>query len=166
MVFLWELALGQPGVTYEGSEVRVISTQSCGEDFEPLIEEMVRDFPGYANRSLQRHRDRFEPYPIPSVITVGKPDFEPLPLPFGEEIPENSRQVFLTSLERIYQGLTIVDREVYYWLFLTETDQGWELVLLLSAMADGERLVRLPEHREGAISEAVRLWLRDDQFNR
>ncbi|MDJ1170242.1 hypothetical protein PMG71_12450 [Roseofilum sp. BLCC_M154] len=166
MVFLWELALGQPGVTYEGSEVRVVSIQSCGEDFEQLIEEMVRDFTGYANRVMQRHRDRFKPYPIPSVITVGKPDFDPLPLPFGAEIPENSRQVFLTALERTYQGLTIVDREVYYWLFLTETEGGWELVLLLSAVTDGERLVRLPESREGAIAEAVRLWLRDYQFSR
>jgi hypothetical protein len=73
--------------------------------------------------------------------------------------------VFLTSLERTYEGLRIVDREVYYWLFLTETEQGWELVLLLSAVTDGERLYRLPESREGAISEAVRIWLRDFQFN-
>ncbi|MDJ1178868.1 hypothetical protein PJF56_08340 [Roseofilum sp. BLCC_M91] len=160
MVF-WELTLGQLWVTYEGSEVRVASTQSCGENFEVLIQEMVRDFTGYANRVIQRQRDRFEPYPIPSVITVGPPDFDPLPLPFGEEVPENSRQVFLTSLERIYQGLTIVDREVYYWLFFSETEQGWELVLLLSAMTDGERLYRLPENRETAISEAIRIWLRD-----
>ena len=141
------------------------SAKRYGDNFEQLIQDMVQDFPGYANRMIQRQRDLIKPNPLPSVITVGKPDFDPLPLPFEEEIPDNSRQVFLTSLERTYEGLRIVDRQVYYWLFLSETEQGWELVLLLSAVTDGERLLRLPESREAAISEAIRVWLRDYQFN-
>ena len=140
----------------------------CPADLETLVDRLLQDLPSYANRVIVR--SGFSPktstppgYALPQIILAGRPEFEPLPLNSGEALPENASQVFITTLERQYRGRQRVEIQQYHWLFLTKTENGWELVKIVSrfgTVADVRPL--LPsEGEKSEIAEAIRLWLRD-----
>lgn len=147
-------------------------SSSCPEDLETLISLLIRDLPSYANRVIQRSRrldrtvDDFS-----YVIVAGRPEFDPLTLGPGEYIPapatsdlESPQQVFLTTLERQYQGDKIIEFQNFHWLFLTETVSGWRLAMIFTRIgsAGGTRPPTPPrESSNGVIGQAVSTWLRD-----
>ncbi|MEG3932204.1 MULTISPECIES: hypothetical protein [unclassified Microcoleus] len=142
----------------------------CPADLETLVDRLLQDLPSYANRVIVR--SHFSPntntppgYALPQIILAGRPEFEPLPLNFEDALPENASQVFITTLERQYRGGKRVEIQQYHWLFLTKTENGWELVKIVSRFgtaADVRPLLR-PEGEKSEIAEAIRLWLRDCQ---
>ncbi len=141
---------------------------SCPSDLERLTELMLKDLPSYANRVIQRERLRDRPFP-PSlyVLVAGRPEFEPLPLTnlqYEPVLKDTAQQVFFTTLERQYGEQRVVELENYYWLFLTQTEEGWRSVSLFSQLAslnDGDLPLPPKDASNGAIGQGIRLWLRD-----
>ncbi|WP_445240368.1 hypothetical protein [Microcoleus vaginatus] len=127
----------------------------CPADLETLVDRLLQDLPSYANRVIVR--SHFSPntntrpgYALPQIILAGRPEFEPLPLNFEDALPDNASQVFITTLERQYRGGKRVEIQQYHWLFLTKTENGWELAKIVSrfgAVADVRPLLP-PEGRE------------------
>lgn len=141
------------------------SRSGCPVELEPLMERLIEDLPGYANRVMQRNRNRGDYFPPSNVILAGIPEFEPLPLSPSKPIPEDPRQVFITTLERTYgRNNQVWEIQHFHWLFLTKTQDGWRLALMFSSI-DGARDERPPspprENGQGAIAQAIRNWLRD-----
>jgi hypothetical protein len=143
--------------------------QTCPNDLETLVSLLLRDLPSYANRVTQRsfHLDQLSDRPG-VVIIAGQPDYAPLTLGPGAYTPSDStdepRQVFFTTLERQYVSDTSISLQTYHWLFLTQSQDRWRLVLLFSSTGDypAERPPSPPEDTsQGAIAQAIRLWLRD-----
>ena len=142
----------------------------CPADLETLVDRLLQDLPSYANRVIVR--SGFSPktstppgYALPQIILAGRPEFEPLPLNFEDALPENASQVFITTLERQYRGEKRVEIQQYHWLFLSKTENGWELVKIVSrygTVADVRPLFG-QDSDKSEIAEAIRLWLRDCQ---
>ncbi|MEG3835644.1 hypothetical protein QUB36_21845 [Microcoleus sp. AT8-B1] len=147
-----------------------LARSPCPADLETLVDRLLQDLPSYANRVIVR--SHFSPntntppgYALPQIILAGRPEFEPLPLNFEDALPENASQVFITTLERQYRGGKRVEIEQYHWLFFTKTENGWELVKIVSrydTVAAVSPLLR-PQGEKSEIAEAIRLWLRDCQ---
>ncbi len=147
-----------------------LARSPCPADLETLVDRLLQDLPSYANRVIVR--SHFSPntntppgYALPQIIVAGRPEFEPLPLNSGDALPENASQVFITTLERQYRGEKPVEIEQYHWLFFTKTENGWELVKIVSrydTVAAVSPLLR-PQGEKSEIAEAIRLWLRDCQ---
>ncbi|MEG4075942.1 hypothetical protein QUA30_25285 [Microcoleus sp. Pol14C2] len=141
----------------------------CAADLETLVDRLLQDLPSYANRVIVR--SHFSPnkntpsgYALPQIILAGRPEFEPLPLNSGDALPENARQVFITTLERQYRGGKPVEIEQYHWLFFTKTEKGWELAKIVSRFGTAADIrPLLGQDSESEIAEAIRLWLRDCQ---
>ncbi len=139
----------------------------CPADLETLVDLLLQDLPSYANRVIVR--SHFSPntntppgYALPQIILAGRPEFEPLPLNFEDALPENASQVFITTLERQYRGGKRVEIQQYHWLFLTKTENGWELAKLVSRFGTAADIhPLLSQDSESEIAEAIRLWLRD-----
>jgi hypothetical protein len=151
-----------------GSRYDLLVRSPCPADLETLVDRLLQDLPSYANRVIVR--SRFSPnantppgYVPPQIILAGRPEFEPLPLSSEDAIPENARQVFITTLERHYRGGKPVEIQQYHWLFLTKTAKGWELAKIASRFGTAADIRPLlpPEGDRSAIAEAIRLWLRD-----
>ncbi|MEG4023374.1 hypothetical protein [Microcoleus sp. S13C4] len=150
------------------SRYDLLARSPCPADLETLVDRLLQDLPSYANRVIVR--SHFSPntntppgYALPQIILAGRPEFEPLPLNFEDALPENASQVFITTLERQYRGDKRVEIQQYHWLFLTKTENGWELVKIVSRFgnaADVRPLLR-GEGEKSEIAEAIRLWLRD-----
>ena len=136
---------------------------ACPATIEPLIEELLKDLPSYANRAIQRSRTASYPYKATNIVTAGRPEFEPLPLSPDRPVPEDPRQVFITTLERNHATDKIVEIQHFHWLFLTKTQTGWRLALMFSSIGAGENQPPLPprDSSQGAIAQAIRTWLRD-----
>ncbi|WP_228022081.1 hypothetical protein [Vasconcelosia minhoensis] len=145
---------------------------ACPEDVELLTALLIRDIPVYTNRELQRALvDQIPVQYRPSyVVLAGRPEFEPIDLDeyvFTTSPAANDElvQVFFTTLERQYAGLTLRELQEYHWLFLTQTDSGWRLALMFSTIggSPGEPHPPLPprESSSGSVGQAVQLWLRD-----
>ena len=142
----------------------------CPADLETLVDRLLQDLPSYANRVIVR--SHFSPntntapgYVPRQIILAGRPEFEPLPLNFEDALPENTSQVFITTLERQYRGEKRVEIQQYHWLFLSKTENGWELVKIVSrygTVADVRPLFG-QDSDQSEIAEAIRLWLRDCQ---
>lgn len=140
---------------------------SCPEDLNLLVDRLLSDLPGYANRVITRSQiDQKLSTPV-FVIIAGRPEFAPLPLTasqYSGQIADDTQQVFFTTLERQYSKNRFVTLQNYHWLFLTKTGEGWRLVTVYSQLAALEPAqVPLPplETSQGTIGQAVRLWLRD-----
>ncbi|MEG4494750.1 hypothetical protein [Microcoleus sp. D3_18_C4] len=157
-----------PANSINPSRYDLLVRSPCPADLETLVDRLLQDLPSYANRVIVR--SHFSPnkntppgYALPQIILAGRPEFEPLPLNFEDALPENASQVFITTLERQYRGGKPVEIEQYHWLFFTKTENGWELVKIVSRfsrVAD-VRPLSPPESEKSAIAEAIRLWLRD-----
>lgn len=144
---------------------------TCPTDVEPLVSLLIRDLPSYANRVIQRSRRLSRADENYYVLIAGRPEFSPLTLGPGQYTPtppsadvEPPQQVFITTLERQYQGGKAVSIQHYHWLFLVETPDGWRLAMMFSRFgsASAGRPPTAPrESSNGVIGQAVNLWLRD-----
>ncbi len=142
--------------------------ETCPSDIETLTTWMLKDLPSYGNRVTQRSRRSDRSVDIYNYILVaGNPDFEPLPLSnlqYKSKLPDETKQVFFTTLERQYTKTEVILLQNYYWLFLTPTADGWRVVLLFSQLADLEQSdLPLPpqDAMNGAIGQGIKLWLKD-----
>ena len=141
---------------------------ACPSDIETLMDWMLADLPSYANRVTQRaiRSDRAVNL-YNYVLLAGNPEFEPLPLSslqYESKLPDDTQQVFFTTLERQYTETAAIELQNYYWLFLVKSPDGWRLTLLFAQLADleGDDLPLPPQDaRNGAIGQGIRLWLKD-----
>lgn len=140
---------------------------SCRGDFELLVEHLLEDLPGYANRANIRY-GKLNHY----VMISGIPEFEPLPLTFHPEKsnepssdpPADPKQVFFTTLVRRYEGRNPRQLQEYHWLFLTHTSSGWRFSMMYSR--SGTYPQKKPpspprNSSEGTLAQAIRTWFRD-----
>jgi hypothetical protein len=143
----------------------------CPSQLETLIPLLLRDLPSYANRVSQRaYTDDYRTRERPGyVLLAGRPEYEPLTLEAGEYISASESevpQVFFTTLERQYFSEEAFRLQHYHWLFLTQTENGWRFVLMLSTVGDypsDEPPTPPRDSSQGVIAQAIRLWLRDCQ---
>lgn len=155
-----------------GSEHSLLARSHCPADLATLVDRLLPDLPSYANRIIVR--SRFSPntntppgYALPQIILAGRPEFEPLLLNSEDAIPENSTQVFITTLERQYHQGKAVNVQQYHWLFFTQTQKGWELAKIVSRFGNAADIRPfLSLNSESEFAEAIRLWLRDCQAKR
>ncbi len=148
-------------------------SRNCqNEDLETLINQLLTDLPGYANRASQRARrlsrkSDFYTY----VLVAGHPEFAPLTLGPGVYAPKQTtnsqvKQVFFTTLERQYTGGQAIELQQFHWVFLTKTGSGWRLATIFSQIG-GYPAKKPPtpprESSDGVIAQAINLWLRDCQ---
>lgn len=177
-VYLLISAVGSPTLAVDfitnnvnitnASRYSLLARSSCPETLEILVDRLLPDLPSYANRIIARSglspNTNTPPDYVPrQIILAGRPEFEPLPLNPENAIPENTRQVFITTLERQYRGGRSVEIQQYHWLFFIQTEKGWELVKIVSRFgtAIDVRPLSPPDDEKSAIAEAIRLWLRD-----
>ncbi len=135
-------------------------SDSCAVTLEQLTEDLLQDLPSYANRVIQRSQT-FGSKTTTYVITTGKPEFNPLPLintQYTPLFPDTTKQVFFTSLERQYNQKQVTQAQNYYWMFLTPTSQGWQMVMLFAQLGKNSAPI---DNTQGIIGQAVRTWLRD-----
>ncbi len=146
--------------------------KTCPADVETLTALLIRDLPSYANRVIQRSRNLHRTVDNFSyVLVAGNPEFEPLTLGPGQYTSAAStadlappQQVFLTTLERAYRGGRALESQHYHWLFLTQTPDGWRLVMMFSRIgssSQGRPPTPPRESSNGVIGQAVSTWLRD-----
>lgn len=166
------LGIGLLGFGVLGISDSVMAQRSprytCPAEVEPLVKLMLRDLPGYANRVTNRLRT-IDTGLRSYVVLAGRPEFEPLPLapePIADasDPPERPQQVFITTLERQYQGNQFTSIQQYHWLFFTQTSEGWYLAL--SFTRTGGYPANQPptpprDSSDGVIAQAIRRWLRD-----
>ncbi|WP_181357650.1 hypothetical protein [Stenomitos frigidus] len=139
---------------------------SCPAVLEPLTAALLRDLPGYINRSNFRLASRPKTNPTYAIV-ASQPDFVPLPAD-SSEYPSpkdaNLHQVFFTVLERQYAGKQVVEFQQFHWLFLTQTADGWQLALLFSRIgsypSDRQPVTPPRDSSQSATAEAIRNWLR------
>lgn len=147
-------------------------TISCPADLETLTSLLLRDLPGYANRVIQQSRRVNRTVTSSTyVLLAGHPEFEPLTLGPGEYTPPNAgvdpeppQQIFFTTLERQYLSGKASQLQLYHWLFLTRTSDGWHLAIMFSQIGSSapNRPPTPPrESSKGIVGQAVSLWLRD-----
>ncbi|WP_013322541.1 hypothetical protein [Gloeothece verrucosa] len=144
-------------------------TSRCPSDLQTLTDMLLKDIPSYANRVMQRARQIDKNISSTYVLVAGRPEFEPLPLTQGPSqyapvFPNSTQQVFFTTLERQYSHNKPVQMQLYHWLFLTLTDQGWQLNTVFTRIGSsvaGQPPLPPRESRDGIIGQAVTLWLRD-----
>ncbi|KJH73521.1 hypothetical protein [Aliterella atlantica] len=147
---------------------------SCQQqDVETLTNRLIKDLPSYTNRVTQRSRRLKRVVDIYSyVLLAGRPEFAPLSLGPGVYAPteptssQEPQQVFITTLERQYTAGKLVQLQQYHWLFFTRTDSGWRLAFMFSRTGNypNNRPPTPPrESSNGAVAQAVRIWLRDCQ---
>lgn len=141
---------------------------ACPSDIQTLMTRMLKDLPSYSNRVAQRSRIGDRNVEIYNYLLIaGNPEFEPLPLSnlqYESELPDETQQVFFTTLERQYTPKEAILLQNYYWLFLTPTSEGWRLVLLFSQLADleqGDLPLPPQDAMNGAIGQGIKLWLKD-----
>ncbi|MGB5594200.1 MAG: hypothetical protein WBM62_09265 [Crocosphaera sp.] len=164
---------GVLGVVYlllpQGSYAQeTIRGVACPSDLETLMTWMLKDLPGYGNRVTQRARRGDRTVDVYNyIVLAGEPEFEPLPLTnlqYEPVLPDDTKQVFFTTLERQYNKTEVVLLQNYYWLFLTPSSDGWRSVLLFSQLADleqGDLPLPPQDAMNGAIGQGIRLWLKD-----
>ncbi|MCU0523542.1 MAG: hypothetical protein MUF72_01825 [Elainella sp. Prado103] len=151
---------------------------ACPTELERLVPRLLMDLPSYANRVSQRSYTDYRTAEVPGyILLAGRPEYEPLPLPTGDDAAAIERdeidrtvnnpevlQVFFTTLERQYLADNAYQLQHYHWLFLTHTDNGWRFVLMLSSVGNAradEPPTPPRDSSQGVIAQAIRLWLRD-----
>lgn len=167
IVVFWLVFFGGP-VNAKLAQERRENARICPGDLEVLVKLLVRDLPGYANREFRRSKIEVDKSRSSYLVIAGRPEFEALPLGVGRsEKPvsdDEPRQVFITTLERVYVRGEVVQLQGYHWLFLTSSEEGWRLVMMFSRMGGYPTMGPVSPPRDssnGAIAGAVRAWLRD-----
>ena len=145
-----------------------IEDNSCPEDLQQLTASLLKDLPGYSNRVIQRTQRANRQAGIRNfIIAAGKREFEPLDLPriqYNRIDDRNPEQIFFTVLERQYNNGKVSNIQTYHWLFLTQTNNGWQPVMMFSRFgnSDSSQPPAPPkETTNGIIGQGVQLWLRD-----
>lgn len=158
----------EPSIASPSPPLRPPNT-ACPEAVEALMTGLVRDVPSYANRVASRQLGANDAG-FGTVLVAGRAEFEPLDISdrlfdSGFYDPDEIQQVFFTTLERQYTETEQVQLQQFHWLFLTQADDGWRLVLMFSRLGTVGDQLRPPtppeESSNGIIGQAVRLWLRD-----
>lgn len=142
---------------------------SCPSNLRQLTSLLLKDLPDYSNRVIQRTQRANRAAGIRNyIITASQEEFEPLNLPRIQYNPiehQEPEQVFFTVLERQYNNKEIVDIQTYHWLFLTQTRDGWRMVMMFSSFGNSRPDNNPPapprESTDGIIGQGVQLWLRD-----
>lgn len=149
------------------------SPATCPTIFEPMIEQLLKDLPHYANRLLVKSRRLGGPPPGNYVMVIGPADFGTLPLSNQPLTPSQPghRQVFFTSLERQYSTNRMTPLQGFHWSIWAESSTGWQLVSLRSQLGPGpldrskdipDRILVPPREADySPIAEGIRMWLRD-----
>jgi hypothetical protein len=153
------------------------SPATCPTAFEPMIAQLLKDLPHYANRLTVKSRKLGGPPPGNYVMVMGPPDFGALPLadrdsPQPATTQPNLHQVFFTSLERQYSTNRITPLQGFHWSIWAQSSTGWQLVTLRSQLGSGpiasskdaipDRILVPPKEADySPIAEGIRLWLRD-----
>lgn len=135
---------------------------ACPTEVEPLVQAMLPNLPGYANRIAVR--SRLGAVRRNSVILAGRPEFQSLPLNSERSPDLTLKQAFITTLERETVSGKSIDLQQFHWLFLTRTQAGWQLALMFTRIGttDPDQPITPPrDSRDGAIGQAIQLWLRD-----
>ena len=153
--------------------IQLVSSQesaefSCPDDIRQLTSLLLEDLPGYSNRIIQRTQPANREAGIRNfIITAGKSEFEPLDLPriqYNQIDDQDPEQIFFTVLERQYNGDKVTTIETYHWLFLTQTSDGWNTVMMFSRFGNS-KATKPPappqETTNGIIGQGVQLWLKD-----
>lgn len=155
------------GITGPSSGMaREISVYTCPQALETLTAMMLTALPSYTNRVIQRSK-RSPAEMNGYVLVAGRAEFDPLPLrslQYKPVFPNTSHQVFFTTLERHYNAQKSYQLQNYYWAFFVLTERGWQLSQLYSQLASlrkDDPPLPATEAREGAIGQAIQLWLRD-----
>lgn len=180
LVLTMEIFLSARAIASIPSQAIALQPSVCPDNIETLVDQMLPDLPGYANRVLRRSAIWNQSEVKIYVITAGNPEFEPLPLGPGRSSSAGSnsetnslpalnsnddpQQVFITTLERQYREGQLIEIPRYHWLFLTNTAEGWRLALIFSRTGSNrpnEPIAPPEESSQSFIAEAIRLWLRD-----
>ena len=167
--------LNQPSI----EQILTVDAQSnsCSQELESLADSLLRDLPNYSNRIIQRTQAMSRDAGISTyILTAGKGEFEPLDLPQIQDSKstlESTRQIFFTTLERQYitnsrnsesPQTRKLEREIYHWLFLAPTAEGWRMVAMYSRFgSSGANNLSTPpqDSSKGIIGQAIQLWLKD-----
>ncbi len=156
--------LGATPVSPDSSHIRPAT--ACPTELPQLLQALLRDLPGYANRVSSRRLET----PSSTVLIASPPELEPLELtnqPWSSEasLDPQVRQVFFTTLERQYLSDRILALQQYHWLFLATAPEGWRQVLHYSSWGgypqDDRPTTPPQDSRQGIIGQAISLWLRD-----
>ncbi|MBD2306896.1 hypothetical protein H6G17_15455 [Chroococcidiopsis sp. FACHB-1243] len=142
------------------------------QDIKTLTDQLLRDLPGYANRTSQRARKLNRSTDLYTyVLVAGQPEFEPLTTDPGVYQPkspqadgEDVQQIFFTTLERQYLKDRAVELQGFHWAFFAKTEDGWRLASMFTRI--GDRASKRPptppeETSDGIIAQAIETWLRD-----
>ncbi len=162
-------------VTLVGDKVMAQATFSqsaCPQKLKTWTSKMLADLPSYTNRVTQRSIINHSQNLIIRnyVIIASTPEFEPIPLTqkqYQPVFPNTSQQLFFTLLERQYATQRVIELQHHYWAFFDLTEQGWRLIMLFSQLASLDKkdkvnpLLVTQESDNSAITQAIRLWLRD-----
>lgn len=161
----WGMVFGLSGwLTTTGA----IAEPQCSENINEILPQMLEDIPSYGNRVIQQARklDRqVDTYSY--VLIASKAEFEPLSLKTQQYEPivaDTTEQAFFTTLEKQYIDEQLVTFEKYYWIFLTPTERGWQLVHLLYRLrqSDPDYPITPPrDNTRGIVGRAAEIWLRD-----
>ncbi len=141
---------------------------SCPEDLRQLTSLLLKDLPQYSNRVIQRTQTANREAGIRNfIVTASQAEFEPLDLPrirYNQIDNREPEQVFFTVLERQYSNKRIINIQTYHWLFLTQTSNGWQTVMMFSRFGNsqaGQPSTPPRETTNGIIGQGVQLWLKD-----
>lgn len=129
---------------------------------------MLPDLPSYINR-VRTRADITQSY----ILLAAKPEFEPLPLSGLSALPSDTqsagaKQVFFTTLMRRYDGGRISNLQEYHWVFLTQQQNDWQLVMMYSTIgvypAQTDQPPLPPRNSsDGSVAQAIKAWLTDCQ---
>lgn len=164
-----ETAVGRPALTLARTIIRPnsVNQQTCPADLQTLLDQMLPDLPGYANRVIERRSNSREFRRDTSILLAGQLDeLEPLPFSVNLNYPDETFLVYLKTWQRQYYNNKIIRFQQYHWLFLRKSASGWELEKMFSKSSSYPRYGFYPlpgENSESAVAQAVRLWLRDCQ---
>lgn len=144
--------------------------KKCPNNLEFLGNKLVQDIPSYANRVIQKSRkssQEIQTIPL-YIIIASKPEFEPISLTqnqYQTNTNEEVKQIFFTTLERQYlRENKVIETQNYHWLLLTETSQGWRMIMILSRFGSSNpnQISSPPKNTtNGIMGQAVKLWFRD-----
>jgi hypothetical protein len=171
---VWLLCVYWLGLQVLFCQNTLAGSNACPEEVEALTALLIRDVPSYANRVMQRSRPRLSRNQksdrLSYVVVAGRPEFTPLPLsPSNYEITPKTdqsppQQVFFTTLERQYIAGKAIESQLFHWLFLSKTTEGWRLALMFTQFGSsvrGQPPTPPQESSNGVVGQAVNNWLRD-----
>lgn len=160
--------LGIMEVFFPALPLNAAESRGCFHPLTTLMPPLLADLPSYTNRVIQRTRVTPRQTPLERyILSAGNVDFNPLPYPqqqWQSTVENTTRQVFFTTLEREYTEQRVIERQNFYWAFLVETQQGWQLAVLYQQLGS-ESPHRSPSPRRdvstASIAQGIKLWLRD-----